>query len=149
VSYNGGAGGVAAVPSAQERVAMQETHVPPTPAQRAHVQQAVSNPALSAKVNGGHPAIAATPRPGAFNAPGVVGARGAAPLAPHANTGAPAAGHPPGNTNAPGNTNVHPQPAVNTAARPPAKAPPAKAPPKPAHPPKPQPEKKHEEGNKP
>src|SRR5271166_3114425 len=79
VSYNGGAGGVAAVPTPAERSAAQEQHVPPTPMQRQHVQQAASNPALQAKSNGGHPAIAATPRPGAFNAPGVVGAHGAAP----------------------------------------------------------------------
>ena len=42
---------------------------------------------LAAKSNGGHPAIAATPRPAAFNAPGVVGAHGAPALgaaAPHA-----------------------------------------------------------------
>ena len=73
VSYNGGAGGVAAVPTAQERTAAQEPHVAPTPMQRQHVQEAARNPALAARANGGHPAIAATPRPGAFNAPGVVG----------------------------------------------------------------------------
>ena len=85
VSYNGGAGGVAAVPTAQERVAAQETHVAPTPLQRQHVQQAAKNPSLAASANGGHPAIAATPRPAAFNAPGVVGARGAvANAAPNA-----------------------------------------------------------------
>jgi hypothetical protein len=49
--------------------------------QQQHVQQAAQNPALAARANGGHPAIAATPRPAAFNAPGVSGARGAAPLA--------------------------------------------------------------------
>jgi hypothetical protein len=79
VSYNGGAGGVAAVPSAQERTAAQEPHVAPTPLQHQHVQEAARNPALAAKANGGHPAIAATPKPAAFNAPGVIGARGAPP----------------------------------------------------------------------
>src|ERR1700736_3693516 len=78
VSYNGGAGGVAAAPTPQERAAAQESHVAATPMQRQHVQEAARNPALSAKANGGHPAIAATPRPAAFNAPGVVGAHGAA-----------------------------------------------------------------------
>ena len=80
VSYNGGAGGVAAAPTPEQRRVAQEPHVPPTPMQHDHVREAVKNPALSAAVNGGHPAIAATPRPAAFNAPGVVGARGAAPL---------------------------------------------------------------------
>jgi hypothetical protein len=77
VSYNGGPGGTAAAPTAQERAAATERHAPPTALQHQHVQEAVRNPALSARTNGGHPAIAATPRPAAFNAPGVVGAHGA------------------------------------------------------------------------
>jgi len=81
VSYNGGPAGIAAQPTPQERIAAAEPHVPPTQVQRQHVQEALRTPALAAKVNGGHPAIAATPRPAAFNAPGVVGARGAAPVA--------------------------------------------------------------------
>ena len=84
VSYNGGAGGSSATPTAQERMAIHEQHVAATPAQRQHVQQAATNPALLAKNNGGRPAIAATPHPAAFNAPGTVGAHGAAPLPPHA-----------------------------------------------------------------
>src|SRR3984885_1015705 len=91
VSFNGGAGGIVAAPTAQERMAAQEPHTPPTPLQRQHVQQAGQNPALFAKANGGHPAIAATPKPGAFNAPGIVGARGAEPLP--ARPGAPPAAH--------------------------------------------------------
>jgi len=87
VSFTGGAGGIVAAPTAQERMAAQEPHTPPTPMQRQHVQQAAQNPALFAKANGGRPAIAATPRPGAFNAPGIVGARGAEP--PPARPGAP------------------------------------------------------------
>ena len=79
ISYNGGAGGVAAAPTAQERDAAREPHVAPTPMQHQHVQEAARNPALAARANGGHPAIAATPKPAAFNAPGVVGARGAPP----------------------------------------------------------------------
>ena len=82
VSYNGGAGGTVATPTAQERMAAQERHVPPTAAQHQHVQQAAANPALLARNNAGRPAIAATPHPGAFNAPGVVGARGAPAPAP-------------------------------------------------------------------
>jgi hypothetical protein len=77
VSYNGGAGGIAAQPGADERAAAREAHVPPTSAQASHVQQARGNPALFAKANGGHPAIAATARPAAFTGPGVMGARGA------------------------------------------------------------------------
>jgi len=162
VSYNGGAGGVAAVPTAQERAAATEPHVPPTPLQRQHVQEAVKNPALFAKANGGHPAIAATPKPAAFNAPGVVGARGAAPLPQHAMeaptraTGAPTPGGAPNAAHGEARPEVHNEaagqpPAMHAqapaGARPPApqagKAPPPKAPPKP----KPEP-KKHEEGDK-
>jgi hypothetical protein len=84
VSYNGGAGGVAAAPSVQERSYAQEQHLAATPLQRQHVQQASANPALLAKNNGGRPAIAATPHPGAFNAPGVVGAHGASAPPVHA-----------------------------------------------------------------
>ncbi len=84
VSFNGGTGGVVATPNAQERAAAQESHVPPTALQQQHMQQAAHNPALFAKANGGHPAIAATPRPGAFNAPGVVKAQGATPVAHNA-----------------------------------------------------------------
>src|SRR6266404_4703530 len=78
VSYNGGSGGVAAAPTAQDRVALRDQHVPPTPMQREHIQEATRNPALAAQANGGHPAIAATLRPAVFSAPGVVAARGAA-----------------------------------------------------------------------
>jgi hypothetical protein len=78
VSYNGGAGGIAAAPSAQERQFAHEQHIAPTAMQQQHTRLAAQNPALFARANGGRPAIAATPRPAAFNAPGVVGARGAA-----------------------------------------------------------------------
>ena len=90
VSYNGGAGGIAAAPTAQERAAAQESHVAPTQMQRQHIQEAAKNPALAARTNGGHPAIAATPKPGAFNAPGVVHARGAVAAPEHAPVGSPA-----------------------------------------------------------
>src|SRR6202453_1372239 len=83
VSYNGGAGGIAAAPTPQERAAMSETHVASTPAQRQHVNEAVRNPQLAAKANGGHPPIAATARPAAFNGPGVVGAEGMPPRTRH------------------------------------------------------------------
>jgi hypothetical protein len=77
VSFNGGPGGTAAHPSAQERAWAAERHAGATPMQRQHFQESARNPALNARTNGGHPAIAATPRPAAFNGAGVVGARGA------------------------------------------------------------------------
>jgi WXXGXW repeat (2 copies) len=148
VSYNGGSGGIAAAPTAQERAATQERHVAPTPAQQQHVQAAAKNPALFAKANGGHPAIAATARPGAFTGPGVVGARGAAPKpavnndvmhangqrpnTPPAAPGAKPASPPPAAAK-PGQPAAKPAPA--STAKPPAApkaAPPKPAPPKPA-----------------
>jgi hypothetical protein len=115
VSYNG-PGGATATPTAQERAVAQEQHVPPTTAQAAHVQAASSNPALSARANSGHPAIAATARPGAFSGPGVVSAHGAS--APPANPNPAVAGlnqtHTPPGTQAPGTQNnaAHPQTAT-------------------------------------
>jgi hypothetical protein len=54
--------------------------------QRRQVYRAQREPALLARENHGRPAIAATVRPGAFHARGVIGARGAVrtPYAPHA-----------------------------------------------------------------
>jgi YXWGXW repeat-containing protein len=76
-SFNGGPAGTRAVATPQEQQAMSEHHIPATPMQAQHVQEARANPQLAARANGGKPPIAATPRPGAFNAPGVVGAHGA------------------------------------------------------------------------
>ena len=86
VSYNGGPGGVYAAPTVQERRAQQERHLPPTSMQRRQVFRAQREPALLARENHGRPAIAATVRPGAFHARGVIGARGAVrpQYAPHA-----------------------------------------------------------------
>jgi hypothetical protein len=78
VSYNGGAGGIASAPTAEERRAAFEQHVQPTAAQREHLQRAQNEPDLRASANGGHPSIAATARPAAFRGPGVVPARAAA-----------------------------------------------------------------------
>src|SRR5579871_2999004 len=83
VSFNGGRGGVMAAPTAEERMAAREQHVAPTVQQAQHVQQAARTPELAARANGGHPTIAATPRPAAFHASGVVGARGAAAAVYH------------------------------------------------------------------
>jgi hypothetical protein len=108
VSYNGGPHGVAAVPTPQERTFAQEHRIAPTPMQQQHIQQAARNPALAARANGGHPAIAATPRPGAFNAPGVVGARGASPNVQPQGSAQHANGQPQGNAQQHANVQPHP-----------------------------------------
>jgi hypothetical protein len=72
VSYNGGNGGVRAQPTPHEQAALHERHIPVTPVQSQHQQVARSNPVLRASENHGRPPIAATPRPGALSAPGVV-----------------------------------------------------------------------------
>jgi len=77
VSFNGGAGGVTARPSRTELVAVHDRHVAFTTGQRQQENMARANDSLRASVNGGHPAIAATPRPGAFTGHGVVAARDA------------------------------------------------------------------------
>jgi hypothetical protein len=107
VSFNGGTGGITAQPSASERAAASESHLPPVQAQLQHEQVAHTTPALRAAVNHGLPPIAATPRPGVLSGAGVVpaapmahGARplpaiAARPSAPHAATPRPAAPRPP------------------------------------------------------
>ena len=110
-SFNG-PGGVAAQPTPAERTAAAEQHTPATAAQTQHVHEALRNPQLSAKANGGHPAIAATARPAAFSGPGVVGAKGAPPLKPVT----PAAHTPPANAETRPTEPAHPQ---TPAARPP------------------------------
>ena len=68
VSYNGGQGGLEARETPAEEAAAREQHIGPTSVQEHHAQAALSNPQLRASVNHGRPSIAATPRPGAFNA---------------------------------------------------------------------------------
>ncbi len=79
VSYNGGTGGTAARPSAQDTLYEHERHMPPVADQVDHAQRARSEPALHVAANHGVPAIAATTRPASFTGPGVVHARGALP----------------------------------------------------------------------
>jgi hypothetical protein len=79
VSYNGGEGGIAARPNAEEEKAANEKHVPATSEQTRHVQAASTNHQLYESVNHGKPAIAATPKPGVFNGKAVVAAKAAAP----------------------------------------------------------------------
>jgi hypothetical protein len=73
-SYNGGTGGVMARPNATEMAADRDRHIPATSMQGEHEHAASSNRAMLASENHGAPAIAATPRPGAFSGPGVVAA---------------------------------------------------------------------------
>jgi hypothetical protein len=65
VSYNGGPGGITAVPTAQERAAASEPHIPATPLQRQYVQQAAGTPTLMARI--AHPAINKARNSGASN----------------------------------------------------------------------------------
>ena len=84
VSYNGGAGGTTARPTAAEQAAARARHVAPTAAQIQQEQATSSNRALLASVNRGKPAIATTPKPGVFTGQGVLEAKAAAPYHPPA-----------------------------------------------------------------
>ncbi|MDI4232923.1 hypothetical protein OZ411_08875 [Bradyrhizobium sp. Arg237L] len=79
VSFNGGSGGITTQPTAQERVAAQDHHVTPAPAQIQQQHLASTNRALLASENHGRPAIAATAKPGEFTGKGIVAAREAKP----------------------------------------------------------------------
>jgi hypothetical protein len=68
VSYVGGANGLKTEPSAEERSAANDKHIPATAEQTRHITTAASNPALAASHNNGHPAIAATSRPAELGA---------------------------------------------------------------------------------
>jgi hypothetical protein len=76
VSFNGGAGGVVARPTAAQLSAEHERHLGSTPVQRQQQQLARSDSSLRVAANGGHPAIAATAKAGVFSGHGVVAARG-------------------------------------------------------------------------
>ena len=89
-SFNG-EGGVKAQPTAAERSAESEHHIQPTSAQMDHQHQASTNRAQLASVNGGKPAVAASPKPGVFSGKGVVQAKAAGSPAGNAN-------HPAANT---------------------------------------------------
>lgn len=79
VSFNGGRGGIAARPTAQEEAFAREPHVQATALQTRHETMARGNAALRFSANHGRPAIAATARPAAFSGRGVVRAQGAPP----------------------------------------------------------------------
>jgi len=82
VSYNGGAGGINARPTAAEEAAGHEQHVAATSMQTQHEQAARSDRSMLASANHGQPAVAATARPGVFHGEGVVAAR---PVSANAN----------------------------------------------------------------
>jgi len=75
VSYNGGRGGINERANREEEGYSRERHMGPVAAQTQHVEAARGNRELHASVNQGRPSIAATPRPGAFNDRGAVGAK--------------------------------------------------------------------------
>ena len=77
VSYNGGAGGINARPTAEEERYSREPHREALAGQRQQERAASRNRALFASQNHGRPAIAATARPGEFNGRNVVRARAA------------------------------------------------------------------------
>ena len=63
-SFNGGAGGIQARPSAQEQQWSHENHMPPTTEQQQHVQLAHADHSNFASSNGGHPQNVAMSRVG-------------------------------------------------------------------------------------
>ncbi len=72
VSYNGGAGGTMAQPTIAEQNAARERHFEATGMQMQHEKVASTNRAQFASVNGGKPAVAASPKPGVLSGQGVV-----------------------------------------------------------------------------
>ena len=116
VSYNGGSGGISARPTPQQEAAGREKHIPAVAVQTEHAQAARTNPEQRASVNHGKPAVAATPKPGAFSDRAVVAAKSAgAPYNPpvkraavEPTVNAPTA-HPGNNVARPAQTNNQPE----------------------------------------
>jgi len=77
VAFNGGEGGVAARPTAQEEAAAHEQHTPALAEQTRHEQLAGQNRQNFASENHGRPAIAATAKAGDFSSHSAVSARNA------------------------------------------------------------------------
>jgi hypothetical protein len=67
VSFNGGNGGIRAVESEQERAAFHEQHFQPTANQFSHEQFARQDRSQLARVNNGHPEMAAARTPEAYH----------------------------------------------------------------------------------
>jgi hypothetical protein len=74
VSYNGGAGGLSARPTAGELTAERERHIEATSMQRQHEVAAHNERSQFASENHGRPGVAATGRPGEFRGGNAVGA---------------------------------------------------------------------------
>jgi len=70
VSFNGGQGGATLRPTPAQEALTRERHAAMTPPQLQHEHAAAGNRALWDSVNHGHPAVAATARPGGFTGPG-------------------------------------------------------------------------------
>jgi hypothetical protein len=75
VAFNGGAGGIAATPTAAEVRATREQHMGMSQAQVQHEQAASRDNTMRASFNHGRPPVAATQKPGVFYGKGVVAAR--------------------------------------------------------------------------
>jgi hypothetical protein len=71
-SFNGGPRGIVANPTAEDKLALTDTHFHSSAQQMSHFNLASKSPTLYAKANGGHPSIMATSRPASFNSPGVI-----------------------------------------------------------------------------
>ncbi len=101
VSFNGGAGGIKAQPTAQERAFSNEPHTGPSIQQLNHHQLASKNPDLKFANNHGAPAVAATSKAGDFSKAHAFGAGapggGAFKPASLKTQGAPLGGKHPGN----------------------------------------------------
>ncbi|MGB8655481.1 MAG: YXWGXW repeat-containing protein [Candidatus Acidiferrales bacterium] len=95
-SFNGGTGGIDARPTAAEDAAARDHHIAATDEQVQHEHSASTNHAFLASENHGHPAVAATSRPGQFSGPGVEGARGSS-----------GSFHPPAHGNSPNAEGAH------------------------------------------
>jgi hypothetical protein len=112
VSYNGGAGGLGARPTAGELAAEHDRHIEATSMQQQHEQAAHNNRAQFASVNHGRPAVAATGRPSEFRGAGVVPAsRAGGPLsagAVHGTTNAHTTAYGGARTPNPGGGGTHP-----------------------------------------
>ncbi|MDQ2961969.1 MAG: YXWGXW repeat-containing protein, partial [Pseudomonadota bacterium] len=76
VSFNGGTSGIAARPTAQERLAAHDRHQAWTQAQVRHERAASTDRAQFASLNRGVPGVTATSRPGAFREQNAVAGRG-------------------------------------------------------------------------
>lgn len=94
VSYNGGAGGVQARPTAVESRAQREPHLEATPAQVKQERMALKMPTQKAAADRAAPRVAATPKAGALGSPDAIKAADSAP-APSRQAPAAKAAHQP------------------------------------------------------